>query len=342
LNQAIRKRSARAKRISIFNHKGGVGKTTLTMNLAAVLAQLGRRVLLVDSDPQCNLTSYLIADEVVDDLLDNSDSDHGRTVWSAVKPVHEALGPVLTVKPIETGVENLFLIPGDIRLSDFETDLNDFWAQCLQRKLRGFRGTTALSELVNQVSLDLDIDYVFYDSGPNIGALNRAILLDCDYFIVPVACDLFSLRALKTLGRTLVDWVRAWSTIADLAPEGTYLLPGRPVFLGYVPGGFRVYGGQIAREHSRFLSRIEREVHSQVVSLLTAVDPELAPHRLRDLKLGEVKNFSTLVAASQRQGLPLPTVNAGSAVQRGEAKRSLDSIARKIDSRIRGSAQSNE
>lgn len=100
-----------AKRISIFNHKGGVGKTTLTLNLAATLATLGSRVLLVDADPQCNLTSYLVSDEVVDDLLDKSDSDTGQTIWSALKPVHEALGPYETRQPIEAGIENLYLIP---------------------------------------------------------------------------------------------------------------------------------------------------------------------------------------------------------------------------------------
>jgi cellulose biosynthesis protein BcsQ len=69
-----------AKRIAIFNHKGGVGKTTLTLNIAAALASLGRRVLLVDSDPQCNLTSYVLEGSVVDDLLDNSDTAKGQTI----------------------------------------------------------------------------------------------------------------------------------------------------------------------------------------------------------------------------------------------------------------------
>ena len=278
-----------ATRISIFNHKGGVGKTTLTMNLASALAATGKRVLLVDTDPQCNLTSYLVADEVVDDLLDNSDGKKGKTVWSALKPVSEAMGGVSTITPIELGINNLFLIPGDIRLSEFEADLTEFWGQCLQRKVKGFRGTTALSELVNEVSAKLDIDFVFYDSGPNIGPLNRAILLDCDCFIVPVACDLFSLRALKTLGRTLVEWIAAWSTISDLAPEETYLLPGRPRFLGYIAEGFRVWGGSVTREHSKFLSRIEKEIHSQVVTLLRDLDPALAQGRLQQFKLGEVK-----------------------------------------------------
>jgi cellulose biosynthesis protein BcsQ len=323
-----------AKRISIFNHKGGVGKTTLTMNIAAALADLGKRVLLVDSDPQCNLTSYLIADDVVDDLLDSSDGPNGRTVWSALKPVHEAVGTFNVIPPIETGISRLFLLPGDIRLSEFETDLAEFWAQCLQRKMRGFRGTTALSEVVNAVAAKIKADYVFYDSGPNIGPLNRAILLDCDNFIVPVACDLFSLRALKTLGRTLVDWIEAWATISDLAPADTYLLPGRPAFLGYIPEGFKVYGGVLAREHSSYLSRIERDIHSQVITLLQDLDASLAPGRLRDFRLGEVKNFGILIPASQREGLAMYDVRAGSPTQRKEAKDALLGLAKKIDARI--------
>ena len=56
----------KAVRLTLFNHKGGVGKTTLTVNLAFALADMGKTILLVDSDPQCNLTSYLVQAEVVD------------------------------------------------------------------------------------------------------------------------------------------------------------------------------------------------------------------------------------------------------------------------------------
>lgn len=306
------------------------------MNISAALADLGRRVLLVDSDPQCNLTSYLVDEEVVDDLLDNSDTDSGATIWSAVRPVSEALGAFKRIEPIELGIEGLFLIPGDIRLSEFEADLNTFWGECLQRKLRGFRGTTALSDLVTSISQDAGIDYVFYDSGPNIGPLNRALLLDCDFFIVPVAADLFSLRALKTLGRTLVDWISGWSTISELAPAGISLLPGNPAFLGYIPEGFKVYAGAVAQQHSTFLSKIEKEIHSQIVSLLRDLDPGLATGRLQQFKLGEIKHFGALVPASQREGRPFYEVAAGSPEQRFDAKEAFSAIAKKIDNRAQG------
>src|SRR6266850_988911 len=77
-------------RIALFNHKGGVGKTTLTVNLAFALADMGKTVLLVDSDPQCNLTSYLVQADVVDKWLDESDGKNGQTIWSALSPLIEA------------------------------------------------------------------------------------------------------------------------------------------------------------------------------------------------------------------------------------------------------------
>jgi len=323
-------------RISVFNHKGGVGKTTLTMNLASTLADMGRRVLVVDTDPQCNLTSYLIADDVVDDLLDKADSEEGKTIWSALRPISEATGGFRVIKPFRTPVANLFLLPGDIRLSEFEVDLSEFWAQGFQRKIKGFRGTTAISELVGAVAENIRADYIFYDSGPNIGALNRCILLDCDYFIVPVACDLFSLRALRTLGRTLVSWIRDWQTVSALAPEETPLLVGKPKFLGYVPGGFRVYGGAIAQQHSYYLSQIEKDIHSQIVTLLRKVDPDLVQGSMSQFKLGEIKNFGSLVPSSQRDGLPFYAVQSGTQEQRADAKQALTALAKKVEQRING------
>src|ERR1700733_2387518 len=105
-------------RITIYNHKGGVGKTTLSVNIAAALAELGKSVLLVDSDRQCNLTSYLLSDDLVDDLLTHSEEQDGQTIWTALKPIFDEIGEVKVIKPVDVG--NLALLPGDIRLSEFE------------------------------------------------------------------------------------------------------------------------------------------------------------------------------------------------------------------------------
>ena len=293
------------KRIAIFNHKGGVGKTTLTANIACALATRGKQVLLVDADPQCNLTSYFVEDSVVDSLLDESDGPNGKmTLWSAVKPLVNSDGQLRGIDPYELSHENVFLLPGDIRLSEFEEDLNDSWTDCFKRKQRGFRSTGALSQLVDGIAEAKKIDYVFYDSGPNIGPLNRAILLGCNYFIVPVACDLFSLRALKTLGHALVKWIRDWDTISMLAPDNVALFPGEPVFMGYIPQQFRVYRGEPTKTARQKMPGLERSIRSELVNRLREVNESLAPGNLGDFKLGQVKEFS-LAADAQHEGVPM-------------------------------------
>lgn len=318
---------AAAKRISIFNHKGGVGKTTLTFNIAATLADLGHKVLLVDADPQCNLSAYLIEATVLDDLLDNSDDpEKGATLWSAVKPVVDGEGGVKIVEPIEIR-DNLFLVPGDIRLSDFENKLATYWIECLQRETHGFKGTTAVSVLVNSICLENKIDYVFFDTGPNIGALNRAILLDCDYFIVPVAYDLFSVRALRTLGRSLYDWIIDWQTILSRKTQDVPTLPGKPRFLGYIPQNYSVYRGGVASHQARYIGLLEKGITSDVVGVLRELN--VVPVR-KVQKLGDVKDFGQLVPASQREGNPLSETSAGTPTQRHEAENAFKLIAQKI------------
>ena len=316
-------------RLAVFNHKGGVGKTTITVNIASALASLGKKVLLVDSDPQSNLTSYLVEDSVVNDLLDKSDSEEGNTIWSAVKPIVDASGGVKIVSPIRRG-DNVFLIAGDIRLSEFEEELNGFWTDCYQRKSKGFRGTTALSVLVGKLVEQYKIDFVFYDTGPNIGPLNRAILLDCNYFIIPAACDLFSLRALKTLGLTLAKWIHEWQTIVDLAPDDIDLPAGTPKLLGYIPQRFRIYGGLPSSQYEEFFPKLERQVYSDVVTVLRRIDPILAPQSISELKLGDIKDFGGLATASQVQGVSIFEVNAGTPEQRTAAAKAFTDISRRI------------
>lgn len=315
-----------AIRLSIFNHKGGVGKTTLTVNIAAALAEMGKKVLLVDSDPQGNLTSYLVEESVVDDLLDKADSPEGGTLWSAVKPIVEASGEIKPIQALER-LTNIFLLPGDVRLSEFEQELSPLWNESFQRKQKGFRGTTALSRVVNQAARNHEIDFVFYDAGPNIGPLNRVILLDCDAFIVPAACDLFSLRALKTLGRTLVTWIEDWQTILELAPDDMYLLPGLPKFLGYIPQRYRVWGGAPAADYSKYLPRIEKSIGADVVAVLKRADPRLVPESATGNQLGQIKDFGRLASAAQTEGRPIKDVSVANRAESDQARQAFHEIA---------------
>lgn len=82
------------KTMAFFNHKGGVGKTTLAVNVADTLVDLGVKVLMVDADPQCNLTSFYLEEKQLDELLGESDDVDGGTIWSAIKPVVDGKGPI--------------------------------------------------------------------------------------------------------------------------------------------------------------------------------------------------------------------------------------------------------
>jgi cellulose biosynthesis protein BcsQ len=318
-----------AVRLVLYNHKGGVGKTTLTVNIAAALAAAGKRVLLVDADPQCNITSYLVEANVVNKWLDESDTEAGTTIWSAIKPVAESSGPIKSIKPYER-LKGIYLIPGDIKLSEFEQDLNQVWTECLQRKVRGFRGASAISELVGAAADRVKADFIFYDVGPNIGPLNRVVLLDCDYFIVPAACDLFSTRALSTLGHSLESWIREWQVISQLAPDNTLLLPGKPIFIGYILQKFRVYGGALAEGFSQYATLLEKAANADIAVVLRKIDKSLASTSLSYNKLGQVKDFGKLAALAQTQGVAFGGASGGATSQREEANKEFGAIAKKI------------
>jgi len=244
-----------------------------------------------------------------------------------LKPVVEARGGVKDVRAFERSPSGLFLLPGDIKLSDFEAELTGFWGDCMQRKVKGFNGTSSLSMVVNNCVMREEVDYVFYDTGPNIGPLNRIILLDCDYFIVPGACDLFSVRALNTLGHTLVSWILDWQTITALAPDETFLLPGQPQFLGYIPQNFRIYGQAMARQPAQYLARFEKRLYSDVITRLRQFEKK-GPGSGRSIaKLGEVKDFATLVQHAQEQGVALWKVKGGNTALKSDARSVFSKIA---------------
>ena len=324
-----------AKRLAVFSHKGGVGKTTLTLNLGYALQERGKSILFVDSDPQCNISSYMLDGEYLDRLLDNADTPTGQTIWSTLKwAITKEQTPQVNEAIDRPG--NLRLVPGDVRLSQYEERLSGFWQGAGLRQASGFAGVTALSLVVNSLCAQYNPDFVFYDCSPSIGPLNRCIFLDCDAFLVPAALDEFSLRAIQTLGNTMVRWIDQWSDIRDLAPDGTYLLPGRPRFLGYVVQSFKLYAGAMVSQAREFLPRLDRRVAEDIVAVLERENAELIKTRPGHAMFGQVPNLSGLVALGQSTGRPLWKLADADPDLQIRAKHAFDEMAENLLSMTAG------
>lgn len=113
------------KTISIFNNKGGVGKTTYMYHVAHLLSRRDLTVLMVDCDSQCNLTSYTLPDAEVRKAW----RDDGNSIFQVIDPVYKTTGDVRNRAPSKVSDENeLYLVPGDLRLSNFEDLLGDTWS----------------------------------------------------------------------------------------------------------------------------------------------------------------------------------------------------------------------
>lgn len=313
------------KKIALFNHKGGVGKTTLTINIADALLAAEKRVLLVDADPQCNLTSFYLEESDLEEMLGESgENGKGETLWSAVKPVVEGRGGIASIPEFDLG-DGLYLLAGDVLLSDYEEVLPEAWTECFARRTRGYDITTALSQVANAAGKAVNADICIYDVGPNVGALNRAVLLDCDYFITPVAADLFSLRALSTVGRAMAKWITDWSTVKSLASpaDKARVFNGEPEYLGYITSAFKVNSGRnAANPHADWEKKIAPRVRDRIVKDLAAIDPKLVPQGGSN-KIGGVKHFHSLAPEAQKYGLAIGRlrgkVNPGHYAQVDEA-----------------------
>jgi cellulose biosynthesis protein BcsQ len=113
------------KIINLFNHKGGVSKTTTVFNLGWMLGLLGKRVVMADFDPQCNLTGMVLGYQGIEDLENTYKSDPPNNIKDTLAPAFESKPkPVVGAECVNVqGNENLFLLPGHIGLAEYETTL---------------------------------------------------------------------------------------------------------------------------------------------------------------------------------------------------------------------------
>lgn len=287
---------AHTRIVSFFNHKGGVGKTTLVYNVGLALAREGYRVLFIDGDPQANLTTAAISPEDLEEIFQAE-----ATIFRCLEPIISGSGDLAEIQPRQLR-EHAWILPGSIRLSEFEEIAPQGWTDALAGNARGFRVSSALARLINKLGDEVGADYALLDLGPNVGALNRTALLASDGFVVPLAPDLFSLSALPSVGRSVALWIEEWRAAKGSAQRrnlnlGFELPEGEPSPLGYVSQQFAVYRQAPAAAYRRWIERIPEQYVNGLLEPLANIGIEAPPG---DAKIGEVKGLSSLVPMAQR------------------------------------------
>ena len=303
--------------VSLFNHKGGVSKTTTAFNLGWKLARLGRRVMMIDCDPQCNLTGMVLG-------LSNVDEDNtilGETE-GIPNNIREGLRPAFESRPVPMKPvnclsvpknPNLFLMPGNIGLAEYETTLGI--AQELSGSVVTLKNLPgSLRHLIDITCQKYAIDVAIVDLSPSLGAINQNLLSISDLFLVPMAPDYFSTMAINSISDVLPRW-KKWLSDAQNSQAlagADYPFPKKnPKFLGYIVQRYRPRNGAPSRAFLKWIAALESGVKDTLLPALklagmlldhTVYDQfDADPHR----PLLQMSDFNSLIALSQEHQTPI-------------------------------------
>lgn len=164
-----------SRKIIFYNQKGGVGKTTVTVNLASALAEMGKKVLLIDFDAQVNLTHAVSGDP------------KKKNIYQVITGQVSAIDAVQS-----TMFNNLFLIPGSLDIAGLAIELVD------EEKRELFLKRSL-------ASIDDDFDYILLDCPPSLGLETVNALCWCDEVIIPLQCEYLAMEGLNLIMRTITN-----------------------------------------------------------------------------------------------------------------------------------------
>lgn len=306
------------KALCVFNNKGGVGKTTLLCNLAAYLAiERKNKVLVVDADPQCNATAYMMKEAQLEKLYEQAGDD--KTINGLITSLKKSKG-YAQIRVVRSGNFNVDLVPGDPKFSLAEDFLAKDWFDATNGQERGLKTTFFLKDLLHWAA-EQAYDFVFFDVGPSLGAINRTVLLSCDYFLLPMSSDIFSLRGLQNIEIAISSWKRSLKrgldTYSEENGEEFSLSTNVPVadinitFLGYVTQQYtaKTVDGkkQPVKAYEKIIKKIDPAIQRYLVRSLNG-------GLVLNYKLGEIPYFQSLVPMSQTAAKPIFSLKSSDGV----------------------------
>jgi cellulose biosynthesis protein BcsQ len=316
------------QKIALFNHKGGVSKTTTTFNLGWMLASKGKRVILVDTDPQCNLTGMALGQGTEDDEA------RIQEIYNTTSNIKTGLAPAFESQPraIEAvdcipvkGQDNLFLLPGDVGLAEYEVTLGI--AQELSGSIQALKNLPgSINDLLEKTATKFNADYMLIDMSPSLGSINQNVLMISDFFLVPTTADFFSVMAIYSLAKVLPRWY-AWAKSASslqILKEANYPFPDITLrFLGIVVQNYRIIRGKETTAFQTWIEKIEQAVSGKLIPTLRQSNMMLPSQayqaqKLKDsLSLAKISNFNSLIALSQKHQTPVYDLTPQQLKQKG-------------------------
>lgn len=288
--------------ISVFNNKGGVGKTTLSFHLAHALATLQKKTLLIDLDPQCNLTILSMSEEHVHDIWAPEDPyiddfrmhktgsldgefdkliKNPRTIHFLLKPTEDGVTDIEVVTRPYKLAPNLDLIPGRLSMHLYEDKLASRWSEVYQGDPLAIRTVTRIRDIASEYADRFGYEYVIVDTSPSLGMLNRVVISTADGFLIPCMPDLFSLYGIKNIGNSLKLWQKQFQTISHLlsATKRSAFPESFVHLLGFTVYNAKKYSGggnpwQLAKGHMNYARKIPLQIKEFVPSEIRGGIPD--------------------------------------------------------------------
>jgi len=299
-----------AKRLVLFNHKGGVSKTTTVYNVGWMFAEQGHRTLLVDADPQCNLTSLILGDDFDSYYLD--DSTRLQNIKDGVAPAFTGkptpIQPVVCMSPARQPL--VHLLAGHATLSEYDASLTFAQNSNALATLQNLPG--AFNELIQQVEESNHIEYTIIDLNPGLSAINQNLFLNSDFILIPTNPDPFSIMALQTLESIFPRWATWKAGNEAVFHESAYpLRPGMPKFAGTVVQRFNVRKGRAAAPYRDNIAEIKdvtvKRLYPALKNAGLTLPDDDYPEALRNdgFCLEEIPDFGGLLPRSHEVGVPV-------------------------------------